>query len=147
MSDLIHLETDAGVRCFKADGSHYNGGAAWFGYGYRAVGEPRFRIVRKWFRRGLLRGTTADLLYVDGAEVADIAEAEEALTKKPVFTAEEIAALRLISDQSADHRRIINFEIRYALTNKGAIVWDPPGRCCRTDVGREAINSAEKATA
>ncbi len=31
---------------FREDGSHYNGSAVFFGYGYRAIEEPRLKSQR-----------------------------------------------------------------------------------------------------
>lgn len=127
---------------FREDGSHYNGGKVFFGYGYRAIGEPRLKMVRKWFRQGKARGTTEDSFFVDGARVESYAAAMEALKVPTVFTAAEIEALRQIGDEPADLRSVINFELRYSLGEKGAIEWGPPGQCRRTDIGRVAIAKA-----
>lgn len=127
---------------FKADGSHYDGGAVFFGYGYRAVGEPRLKCIRKWQRRGERKGQHDDEFYVDGAKVADYAAALEALKVPVAFTAEEVAALRVIGDEPTDHRKAIDFLIRFSLYDKGAIEYGPPGLCKRTDVGRRAAGIA-----
>lgn len=123
---------------FREDGSHYNGGKVFFGYGYRAIGEPRLKMVRKWYRHGEQRGKTEDSFYVDGVKVADYAAAVEALKSPVVFTDEEIMCLTMIGDEPFDYRPIIPFQIRYSLHEKGAIEWGPPGQCRRTDVGRAA---------
>jgi hypothetical protein len=51
---------------FREDGSHYNGGSVFFGYGYRAIGEPRLKMIRRWYRQGDRRGQTEDRYFVDG---------------------------------------------------------------------------------
>lgn len=127
---------------FREDGSHYNGGKVFFGYGYRAIGEPRLKMIRKWYREGHMRGATVDTFYVDGAPVESYAAALDALKVPTVFTPEEIEALRLIGDQPADLRSVIAFELRHSLHDKGAIAWGPPGHCRRTDIGRVAISGA-----
>jgi hypothetical protein len=124
---------------FREDGSHYNGGKVFFGYGYRAIGEPRLKMVRRWYRQGERRGQTEDHFFVDGAQVEGYTAAVEALKIPVAFTAEEVAALRMIGDEPADLRKLIDFNIRYALHEKGAIEWGPPGKCRRTDAGRAAI--------
>lgn len=124
---------------FREDGSHYNGGRVFFGYGYRAIGEPRLKMVRRWYRQGERRGQTEDHFFVDGAQVGSYAAALEALKVPIAFTAEEIAALRLIGDEPADLRKVVDFNIRYTLAEKGAIEWGPPGQLRRTDVGRAAV--------
>ena len=124
---------------FRENGNHYNGGKVFFGYGYRAIGEPRLSMIRKWFRQGAMRGKTEDSFYVDGVLVADYAAALEALKIPVVFTTDEIEALRKIGDEPADLRKELGFELRHSLHGKGAIEWGPPGQCRRTDVGRAAI--------
>lgn len=128
---------------FRENGSHYNGGQVFFGYGYSAIGEPRLSMVRKWFRRGEMRGKTEDSFYVDGAPVPTYEAAVEALKSPPVFTSDEIAALALVGDEPADLRQIIGVDLRCSLAAKGAIEWGPPGHCRRTDAGRAALGSAE----
>lgn len=124
---------------FREDGSHYNGGNVFFGYGYRAITEPRLKMVRKYYRQGAQRGSREDSFYVDGKAVADFQAALEALSAAVTFTAEEIAALRGIPDEAADLREMIPFDLRYSLREKGAIEYGPPGHFRRTDVGRAAI--------
>lgn len=124
---------------FREDGSHYNGGAVFFGYGYRAVGEPRLKMIRRWYRQGDMRGKTEDRFFVDGAQVENYAAAQEALKLPAVFTTEEVTALGAIGDEPADLRKAIGWELLHALGAKGAIEWGPPGSCQRTDVGRAAL--------
>lgn len=121
---------------FQEDGSHYNGGAEFFGYGYKALGQPRLKMIRRWYRRGERRGKSEDRYFVDGVHVDSYAAAIEALETPPVFTAEEIAALATIGDDPADYRKAVPYELLHYLSAKGAIEWGPPGRCKRTDVGR-----------
>ena len=127
---------------FREDGSHYNGGAVFFGYGYRAIGEPRLKVIRKWQRRGPRKGQHDDEFYVDGAKVADYPAALEALKVPVAFTPEEIAALRIIGDEPASYRGKVAFLIRILLHDKGAIEYGPSGLCKRTDVGRRAAGEA-----
>jgi hypothetical protein len=128
---------------FVEDGSHYNGGAQFFGYGYRAVGEPRLKIVRKWQRRGPRKGQHDDEFYVDGVKVDDAA-ALAALAIPVAFTPEEIEALKKIGDEPADLRKAIGFDLWYSLHAKGAIEFGPPGHFRRTDVGRAALAGADE---
>lgn len=114
---------------FKPDGSHYNGGAVFFGYGYRAVGEPRFKLIVRWYRQGERRGKSENHYFVDGVAVESYNAALTALETPPVFTPEEIAAL---GDEAADLRKTIDIEIRVSLHNKGAIEYGPPGHFRRT---------------
>lgn len=133
-----------GAHQFREDGSHYNGGKVFFGYGYRAIGEPRLKMIRKWFRQGEMRGKTEDSFFVDGARVESHAAAIEALKVPTVFTPEEIEALRGIGDEPADLRKVIGFELLHSLLDKGAIEWGPPGQCRRTDAGSAALANAER---
>ena len=130
---------------FREDGSHYNGGAVFFGYGYRAIGEPRLKMIRRWYRQGEMRGKTEDRFFVDGSQVDNYAAAIEALKVPTVFTAAEITALGAIGDEPADLRKVIGFELLHSLRDKGAIEWGPPGYCQRTDIGRATLSSGEKA--
>lgn len=120
---------------FRENGVHYNGGAEFFGYGYVAIGEPRLTMVRKWFRKGEKRGTCVDEYSVDGSPIPGH-RIREALARPPEFSADEVAALRVIGDEPADYRTAIAWELRHSLGAKGAIAWGPPGRCARTDLGR-----------
>lgn len=126
---------------FREDGSHYNGGAAFFGYGYEAIGEPRLHMVRKWFRQGERRGKTEDSFSVDGQPVDSYDGALAALAVPVRFTDVELEALSLIGDEPADYREAISYDVRHTLRRKGAIAYGPPGRCARTDVGRAALSS------
>lgn len=127
------------IHHFKPDGSHYNGGAVFFGYGYRAAGEPRFKLIIRWYRQGERRGKSEDHYFVDGVSVESYEAALTALETSPVFTPEEIAALALIGDEAADLRKAIDIEIRVSLHDKGAIEYGPPGHFRRTDSGKKAI--------
>ena len=124
---------------FREDGSHYNGGKAFFGYGYRAIGEPRLKMIRRWYRQGEMQGKTEDRFFVDGSQVDTYTAALEALKIPTVFTPEEIGALEMIGDEPADLRKAIGFELLQPLRDKGAIAWGPPGQCSRTDIGRAAL--------
>ena len=124
---------------FREDGSHYNGSKEFFSYGYIAMGEPRLKMIRRWYRQGAAKGTTEDRFFVDGAEVESLAAAVEALKSPPSFTEQEIAALLQICDEPADWRKIIDYEVLSALRAKGAIEFGPPGRCRRTDIGRAVL--------
>ncbi|HQS14974.1 hypothetical protein [Reyranella sp.] len=124
---------------FREDGSHYNGGAVFFGYGYRAIGEPRLKMIRRWYRQGDKRGKTEDRFFVDGVEVENYTAAINALSIPVAFTPEEVAALHMIADESSDLRSVIKFEIRQSLRDKGAIEYGPPGSFRRTDIGRAAL--------
>lgn len=129
---------------FREDGSHYNGGEEFFGYGYRAVGESRLKMIRRWYRKAKRRGQTEDRFFVDGAKVDSYEAALKALKEPVAFTEDEIVALRLIGDEPADYRKAVAYERLYFLRDKGAIEWGPPGRCKRTDVGRDAIAKADQ---
>lgn len=124
---------------FIEDGNHYNGGAVFFGYGYRAVGEPRLKMIRRWYRQGDMRGKTEDRFFVDGVEAENYIAAVNALSVPVAFTPEEVAALRMIADEPSDLRSVINFEIRKSLHDKGAIEYGPPGSFRRTATGRAAL--------
>lgn len=124
---------------FRENGNHYNGGDRFFGYGYGAVGEPRLTMIRKWYRQGEMKGKTEDIYFVDGVAVPGYDAGLEALKTPPVFTAEEIAALRIIGDEPGDWRRTVDWRELHFLAAKGAIAWGPPGRCARTDAGRAVL--------
>lgn len=119
---------------FRGDGSHYNGGEVFFGYGYRVDNEPRLKMIRRWYRKE--RGRTEDRFYVDGELVDSYDAALTALATPPIFTLDEIAALKTIGDDPQDWRKIIGWKILEPLRDKGAIEWGPPGLCKRTDFGR-----------
>lgn len=129
----------AKTYCFREDGSHYNGGAVFFGYGYRAIGEPRLKMIRRWYRQGDKRGKTEDHFFVDGIEVENYVAAVNALNVPVIFTPGEVEALRMIGDEPSDLRSVINWEIRQSLHDKGAIEYGPAGSFRRTDAGRAAL--------
>lgn len=129
---------------FRENGTHYNGGSVFFGYGYTADGEPRFSMVRKYFKKGDRRGTSEDEFYVDGEKVLDYTAGVVALEKPPVFTdREKRALLDVIRDEPSDIRKKVPWDVTMGLTNKGAIEWGPPGYCKRTVRGREAVANKE----
>lgn len=113
---------------FRENGSHYNGGAVFFGYGYTAIGEPRLKMIRKWFRKE--RGRAQDEYFIDGAKVESYEAAIAALKLPVVFTDNEIIALASIGYEPADLRRKIGIGLLQSLSDKGAIECGPPG-CCR----------------
>lgn len=125
---------------FQEDGSHYNGGAVFFGYGFRAVGEPRLKLIRRWYK-GKRRGQIDDHYFVDGKPVTDYEAALSALTVPVVFTTDEVTALAEIGDEPANYNETFDFLLLHSLSEKGAIEWGPPGKCRRTDVGRTAAVS------
>lgn len=125
---------------FREDGSHYNGGEEFFAYGYRSIDEPRLKMIRRWYRQGAKRGATEDRFFVDGAKVESYEAAVTALKMQTVFSLMEIDALLKIGDEPADWRKIIGYEVLSTLRDKGAIVFGPPGSCCRTEIGRAALN-------
>lgn len=129
---------------FREDGSHYNGGAAFFGYGYRAIGEPRLKMIRRWYRPS---GRTEDRFFVDGAHVDNYDAAVSALKSPVTFTEDEIAALRQIGDEAVDLRQVIDFSVAAALRDKGATAYERPGWCKRTDAGRSALIPATSCAA
>lgn len=88
-----------GEHQFKEDGSHYNGGPVFFGYGYEAIGEPRLKMVRRWYRQGERRGLTEDRFFVDGAQVENYAAAAKALLTPAILTDEERPFLALITEE------------------------------------------------
>lgn len=130
---------------FREDGSHYNGGAEFFGYRYRAIGEPRLKMIRRWYKASQRRGLTEDRYFVDGAHVEDYAAAVEALKKPVLISDAEVQALRLIGDEPADCREMVEYVTLRSLADKGAIEWGPPGRCRRTHLGRTAVDVAARA--
>lgn len=125
---------------FREDGSHYNGGAEFFGYGYAAIGEPRLKMVRRWYRTGKRRGQTEDHFFVDGEPAPNYGDALARLKHPPGFSRDEISALRQIGDEPADHRASIGHDRLHYLNAKGAIAWGPPGRCALTDAGRAVLS-------
>lgn len=129
---------------FRENGDHYNGGAVFFGYGYAAIGEPRLYMMRKWYRQGERRGKTEDSFHVDGTRCDSYEAAMEALKTPPVFSAEELAALKLIGDEYARHRTSDNVLTLHALGKKGTIEWQK-GECRRTDAGRRIAAEREMA--
>lgn len=116
--------------------AHYNGGKEWFGYGFQCIQEPRLGYIDRYYRKDR---SVVRTWKVDGHDYADADAAWAALQTPPVFSAEEIAALRVIGDEPADHRNTVDFRVSYSLREKGAIAYGPPGRCARTDRGRLAL--------
>jgi hypothetical protein len=137
-----HAQTPQRAYQFRESGSHYNGGAVFFGYGYDAIGEPRLMMVRRWYRQGDRRGQTEDHFFIDGSPVESYAKAIEALKTPPLFTIDELAALRQIGDEPTDQRKTLKYETLYFLRCKGAIEWGPRGHCKRTAVARAALSKA-----
>jgi hypothetical protein len=126
---------------FREDGSHYNGGAEFFGYGYVAIGEPRLLMVRKWFRRGKKAGVTEDSFSVDGERVADYAEALEKLKTPPVLTEVErqkLAELNAASVLPDVQQDMDSYLLWRALRCKG-FVRMLMGKAAITDAGRAAL--------
>jgi len=124
---------------FREDGRHYNGGKEFFGYGYSAIGEPRLKMIRRWYRQGERRGQSEDRFFVDGAHVPSYEAAVNALRLPPIYSLDDIRALRKIGDEPADYRASIGFDRLRSLHDKGAIEFGPPGRCARTEAGREKL--------
>lgn len=128
---------------FRENGSHYNGGATWFGYGYEAIGEPRLRMVRKWFRQGEKRGVSEDSFSVDGAPVADYAAALEALKTPPTLSEAEAVALAAFGDVPIRRPRDQDFEACVSVARKG-FVHTEDGNWTITEAGRAALTQSEQ---
>lgn len=126
---------------FREDGSHYNGGAEFFGYGYRAVGEPRLKMIRRWYRQGDRRGQTEDRFFVDGAKVESYDEAVAALRTPPTLDAAEIAALAAFGDEPIKRPANHDREVLAALRAKGMIRAED-GLYTITEAGRAALAGA-----
>lgn len=139
------VRADSGKLPFPADWTtretaHYNGGKEWFGYGGQCIQEPRLGYIDRYYRATRDRVRT---WKVDGQDCADADAAWAALQVPVVVTDEERAALKIIGDEPADYRRAIDHEITHFLRAKGLIEYGPPGRCKRTDAGRDAADLAD----
>lgn len=130
-----------GSHQFREDGSHYNGGAVFFGYGYAAIGEPRLRMIRKWFRQGERRGLIEDSFHVDGVPVESYAAALEALKTPPSLDATEMAALAAFGDEPIRRPRDHELEVCLALRAEG-FVSARDGFWTIAEPGRAALRSA-----
>lgn len=126
-----------GEHQFREDGSHYNGGAEFFGYGYAAIGEPRLKMIRRWYRQGVKRGVSDDRFFVDGQQVKDYAEAVEKLKTPPVLTGGERSMLALFGDEPIK-RPVGDIEAIFNLRAKG-FVHAADGLYTITDAGRAAL--------
>lgn len=131
---------------FREDGSHYNGGAEFFGYGFSAINEPRLKMIRRWYRQGVRRGKSEDRFFVDGEHVADYAAALEALKSPAILSADERSKLELFSklDEPFDIRGGGEAESRlnYALRSKG-LIRAHMGKAYLTPAGRAALSKDE----
>lgn len=131
------IEADL-LKCKLQQEAHFNGGAKWFGYGYRCVEHSRLYRLDRYDRK--TRKVESEW-SVDGQKVAGLAEAVLRLNVPPSFTPEELIALReAVTDEWSDRRTTLPFEIDYALRSKGAIEW-ANGKCRRTDTGRVALRT------
>ena len=110
---------------FREDGSHYNGGAEFFGYGYRAIGEPRLKMIRRWYRRGARKGQAEDRFFVDGALTENYAAAQEALKTPAVFSIEEEAVLARAPAEFERRPDSVDLTLAMALRDKGAVELRP----------------------
>ena len=126
---------------FREDGSHYNGGKEFFGYGYRALGEPRLKMIRRWYRQGERRGKTEDRYFVDGQRVESYAAALEALRTPPALTDDERPFLALFSATPAKLPSG-DISIMYQLREKGFVAADK-GLWRITDAGMAARDAAQ----
>jgi len=79
--------TEADLRtCTMREVAHYNGGPAWFGYGYQCNEHPRLGRITRYYRK---TKATESTFSVDGKDVKDLAEAAERLNVPAVMTGEE----------------------------------------------------------
>lgn len=116
----------------REDGSHYNGGPEWFGYGGRCDQEARLRYIDRSYRA--TRSTVRSWI-VDGVECASADEASERLQKPPEFTDAELAVLATLTDDPTDLRKVHPYEVLRGLRDKG-VASANMGRYVITDAGR-----------
>jgi hypothetical protein len=116
---------------FKSNGTHYNGGAVWFGYGYTSTTDPRFSVIRKGLKK---ERRMVDEYYVDGKLVESYEEGVRMLRTPPVFTDAEKWALGEVREG-----RWGGFDLMWTLRAKGAIEYLEPRKPSLTKVGEEAI--------
>lgn len=119
----------------REDGSHYNGGPEWFGYGGRCVQELRLRYIDRSYRA---TRTTTRSWIVDGIECASAEEAWERLQTPPAFSGDELTALATLTDEPSDLRATMPYELRRSLTDKGAARANL-GKYVITDAGRVVL--------
>lgn len=110
------LESDS---LWLRDTAHLNGGEVFFGHLDSCVTYPRLQRVVKYYKADR---STKITWSVDGNyDVETIEEAIELLSKAPVFSEEETAALKLIDDTWKRMRGVADVLILINLRRKGAI--------------------------
>ncbi|MCK1669403.1 hypothetical protein [Bradyrhizobium sp. 153] len=111
-------EADFNGWRFNRNGSHFNGGSAFFGYGHRCIDQPRLLVIDKFFKR---TRTTQRSYMVDGTTpCATLADALAALSVPPHPSEEQLALLRSLSTDwmSPDRRGPL-----LPLADMGLIEW------------------------
>jgi hypothetical protein len=88
--------------------AHYNMGRSGYGYGYECEKYPRVMFIDRTFRpcKEHPDGATTRTWYIDGAEVASIEAAAEALQKPPMLSDDERRVLALLPDTFEPLRRV-----------------------------------------
>lgn len=127
---------------FRGNGNHYNGGAKFFGYGFHAIGEPRLKMIRRWYRQGAQRGQSEDHFFVDGARVESYDAAVLALKTPAVLTAEDRPLLALFTDEPK-RRPDGDIQVLLGLRDK-AFIRVQDGLYSLTDAGRAALKATER---
>jgi hypothetical protein len=130
--------------------AHYNGGAEWFGYGHQCIQQPRLYRLDRYGRKD--RSVTSTW-SVDGEDCASLDEAVERLNVDPVVTADEIAALGLLTPEFQPLREIRATDAYKALPSgtlshwcsRKGLVWAEKGQARLTELGQRILRDRDGA--
>ena len=136
-------EADFNSWRFNRDVMHFNGGAAFFGWGHRCVDQPRLLVIDKYFRKD--RSTKRSYLIDDKLAFDALDDALAALSAPPSLSAEERATLASMpADWFYPEKRVPYSR----LVAMGLAEWrkrDDVGIACRiTESGRLALAEGER---
>jgi hypothetical protein len=127
--------------------AHYNGGKEWFGYGHQCIENPRLYRLDRYTRKD--RSVTSTW-SVDGEDCADLDEAIERLNSDPVVTADEIAALKLLTTEFQPLRDVRAGDAYKALPqgtlshwcSRKGLVWAEKGQARLTELGARILRDS-----
>lgn len=134
-------------RWTMRESAHYNGGAAWFGYGHQCIQQPRLYRLDRYSRKD--RSVTSTW-SVDGEDCADLTEAIGRLKTDPIVTPDEIAALALLSPEPVAFRELRASDAYKALPpglfshwlSRKGLAWAENGTVRRTELGERLLRAA-----
>jgi hypothetical protein len=125
--------------------AHYNGGDKWFGYGHQCIEQPRLYRLDRYARKD--RSVTSTW-SVDGEDCASLDEAISRLGSDPVVTADEIAALKLLTTELQPLKDVRATEAYKALPqgvfshwcSRKGLAWAEKGHVRLTDLGARILH-------